>query len=340
MQNHQSATVFLFVLQPEFPISAVILASEALRIANQNSGLELFEWHFVSEEGADVRASNGLYLPCDADFDTAPRAQVVILFEGNLPTQNMSPRLLAYLRASARFGAVVGGVDTGTYGVVKSGLKAGRPRSADVVLHWEAVPAFTEWFPDLVPNNQINLSSGQVVFSAGGVATLDLILDLIERFQGEALAHEVANALIHTRRDAKTPQRQDQQSDFEAKTIATEMVKLMEQHLDFPYSLSELAHELDTPQRSLTRISQSQFSISPMRLYLRIRLQAARNFLFYEEQSIKDIATACGFSYPAAFSRAFLSQFGITPSQFRKDIRKRQKFRQHPEIHRLIAMRK
>jgi AraC-like DNA-binding protein len=58
-----------------------------------------------------------------------------------------------------------------------------------------------------------------------------------------------------------------------------------------------------------------------MRLYLHIRLQAARNLLFYEERSITDIANACGFSYPAVFSRAFRAHFGQTPRDFRARLR-------------------
>jgi AraC family carnitine catabolism transcriptional activator len=38
--------------------------------------------------------------------------------------------------------------------------------------------------------------------------------------------------------------------------------------------------------RSLARACQRHLDDSPMRLYLRICLQAARNFLFYEEFSI------------------------------------------------------
>ena len=40
-----------FLLIPEFPIYAVIPATEALRIANQNSGRTLFDWRFVSVDG-------------------------------------------------------------------------------------------------------------------------------------------------------------------------------------------------------------------------------------------------------------------------------------------------
>ena len=74
-----------------------------------------------------------------------------------------------------------------------------------------------------------------------------------------------------------------------------------------------------------------------MRLYQRIRLQAARNFLFYEDLSIKEIATACGFSAPAAFARTFKIQFGVSPSAFRAEVRQRQRLTEHPEIHRIIG---
>ena len=68
----------------------------------------------------------------------------------------------------------------------------------------------------------------------------------------------------------------------------------MEQNLDFPLSLKDIAIKLHIPPRSLSHICKQVFGQSPMRLYLRIRLQAARNFLFYEEKSVKDVLIACG----------------------------------------------
>ena len=67
---------FNLILQPEFPLNALVLASEALRIANQNSGRELFRWRFVTEDGKPVRASNGLWMSADDSLQTMPPAAV------------------------------------------------------------------------------------------------------------------------------------------------------------------------------------------------------------------------------------------------------------------------
>jgi AraC family carnitine catabolism transcriptional activator len=52
---------------------------------------------------------------------------------------------------------------------------------------------------------------------------------------------------------------------------------------------------------------------------------------------MKDIADACGFSYPSVFTRAFKAQFGETPRAFRLALRRRQGVGQtvRPEIARL-----
>ena len=317
-------------------MNALILASDALRIANQNSGRELFRWTFVSETGEPVRASNGMGVPVDCAIQDMPQADVYLLFEGNLPTQLNSQRLLGQLRAAARFGAMVGGIDTGAFALAQAGV-IGTASASDVALHWEAVPTFQERFPNASLRNQIYLVDENRVHCAGGVATLDMILDLIARFDGEALANEVANALVHTRRDAATRQRGDGPLEHGHDPLAGRIVSLMEQNLDFPLSLDELSTELGVPKRTLSRVCKRAFGESPMRLYLHVRLQAARNILFYEEFSIKDVAIACGFSYPTVFSRAFRAQFGQTPRQFRTTLRESQSLDMRPEIRRLIS---
>ncbi|WP_172670678.1 helix-turn-helix domain-containing protein [Labrenzia sp. DG1229] len=326
---------FALILQPEFSLTTLTIATEALRIANQNSGQRLFDWQIVSEDGGNVRASSGLWFAADCDLASADISDVTLLFEGNLPTQHLSKHLLGYLRRAARFGSVVGGLDSAAYALSQTGL-VGTETSPEVVLHWEAVPSFREWFPDARPLNRIFQLTQNRAQCAGGIATLDLMLELIARFASEAMANEVANALIHTRRGSHTRQRSDQSFYGEPLKPSARIVSLMKDNLDTPLALEELSFRLNMPSRTMSRICKATFGVSPMRLYLRIRLQAARNFLFYEEHSIKEIAEATGFSYPATFSRCFQNQFGQSPSQFRLRLRQKQRFAEHPEIHRLV----
>ncbi|HVT50965.1 MAG TPA: helix-turn-helix domain-containing protein [Dongiaceae bacterium] len=321
---------FNLILQPEFPINALILATEALRIANQNSGRELFTWRIVSEDGQPVRASSGMWMQADCDFAGMPRATYTLLFEGNLPTQRNSAKLLNQLRTAARFGGSIGGIDTGTFALAQAGLLGER----ETVLHWEATPTFHERFPETETKNQLYLIDGKRIACAGGVATLDLMLDLIGRTYGAALANEVADALVHTPRPAHAAQRLGDTAGAK-KSLSDRIVAVMESHLDFPLDLDGIAGKLGVSSRTVVRECRRSFSETPMRLYLRIRLQAARNILFYEEFSIKDVAVACGFSYPAVFSRAFRAQFKQTPRAFRASFRSRQKAAIRPEIRRL-----
>lgn len=321
---------FNLILQPEFPINALILATEVLRIVNQNSGRELVRWRIVSEDGQPVRASSGMWIQADCDLAQMPRADYTLLFEGNLPTQRNSPKLLNQLRAAARFGGTVGGIDTGAFALAQAGLIGER----ETVLHWEAAPTFRERFPETETRNQLYLIDGKRISCAGGVATLDMMLDVIGRIYGSAMANEVADALVHTPRPAHATQRLGDAAGPK-KSLSDRIVAVMESNLDFPLDLDGIAAKLGVSSRTVVRECRRSFGETPMRLYLRIRLQAARNILFYEEFSIKEVAVACGFSYPAVFSRAFRAQFKQTPRAFRASFRNKQKAAIRPEIRRL-----
>jgi AraC-like DNA-binding protein len=146
--------------------------------------------------------------------------------------------------------------------------------------------------------------------------------------------------LIHTQRDANQPQRVEGAGIDAEPSLSRRLIALMERHLDFPLNPRRLAGELGISVRTLERHSAREFGQTPTQLYLLVRLQAARNLLFYEEGDIKDIAVACGFSYPSVFTRAFKAQFGQSPRAFRQSFRDIQGRLVRPEIARLSAANK
>jgi AraC family carnitine catabolism transcriptional activator len=112
----------------------------------------------------------------------------------------------------------------------------------------------------------------------------------------------------------------------------------MEENLETPLSAQDLARHAGVSVRALGRILRDRLGESPMRYYLKVRLQAARNALFYSDIPIQDIAASCGFSSPAVFSRTFRTQFGVSPRRFRQQFTSEQLRRFRPELEQQLRL--
>jgi len=155
-------------------------------------------------------------------------------------------------------------------------------------------------------HGQIYLIDGQRITCAGGVATLDMMLDLIGRLKTPALANEVANALVYAPRAAVAPQRLDDRPRPAKRALSDRIVALMERNLDFPLSLEGIAEHLEVSHKTVLRECRRSFEETPMRLYLRIRLQAARNMLFYEEFASRTWRQPAAFPIRRCFRAPFM----------------------------------
>ena len=114
--------------------------------------------------------------------------------------------------------------------------------------------------------------------------------------------------------------------------LLTRILHEMEDNLETPLSARQLANRAGISVRALGRILRDRVGESPMRYYLKVRLQAARNSLFYSDIPIQGIAASCGFSCPEVFSRSFRSHFGVSPRDFRQQFAREQLRRFRPEL--------
>ena len=184
-----------FLLMPEFPVYAFVLAIEALRVANQNAGERLFSSHLLTSDGRPVAAGNGMTVVPDLAIADAPFLPTVIVFAGNHPEKHIKRALLAWLRRLDRHGALIGAVDTGQFALAKAGLLDG----FTVALHWEAMALFKEHYPHIEVRETLFAIDRNRITCAGGMATLDMMLHLVANRHGRALAEVVANGLVHGR---------------------------------------------------------------------------------------------------------------------------------------------
>lgn len=330
VQSESEVIRYGFLLLPEFPIYALIPAIEALRLANQNRGRRLYSWHLFSVDGKPVKAGNGMALPVEAAVADVPWFPTVFVFGGNHPTQHLSKRLLNWLRRLARHGAVLGAVDTGVFALAEAGLLDGYR----VTSHWEVMSTFRDKYPDILVTEQLYVIDRDRITCAGGVATLDLMAHLIARRHGHGLAQIVANGFVaqRIRRDAEPQRLSAQHISGDDRAPFTRILHAMEDNLETPLTARQLANRAGISVRALGRILRDRVGESPMRYYLKVRLQAARNALFYSDIPIQDVAASCGFSCPEVFSRSFRSHFGLSPRDFRQQFTREQLRRFRPEL--------
>ena len=324
-----------FLLLAEYPIYALIPAIEALRIANQNSGRQHFSWRMISHDGRPVRSCGGMSMAADASIADSGVLQTVIVCAGNQPTQHITKPILSWLRRLGRHGATLGAIDTGAFTLAAAGLLDGYR----VTLHWEAIPVFRERYPEIDVIEQLFLVDRNRLTCAGGIAALDMMLHLIAQRHGYALAQVVANGFVHERmrRDNEAQRRMMDPSDTATHELLS-IIRTMEDNLDQPLSPAELASACRLSVRRLERIVRRRLDDSPMRYYLKLRLQAARNLLFYSELPVNEIAGACGFSSVAVFDRAFRTQFAQCPSSYRKAFSGERLRRFRPDVSRDIGL--
>jgi len=97
---------------------------------------------------------------------------------------------------------------------------------------------------------------------------------------------------------------------------------------EFKRSMSEkvtpglLAEQSKIKPQQLARLTKRVYGLTPGQLITKIRISAACRFLKDPAMSISQVATDCGYYDHSAFTRAFRSATGVTPTGFRKRIQK------------------
>jgi AraC family carnitine catabolism transcriptional activator len=240
----------------------------------------------------------------------------VLIFAGNHPMRNFSRQLFSWLRRLARHGSVLGGVDTGAFILAEARLLD----DYEATVHWESITTFRERYIKTRVTERLFVIDRDRITCAGGHATLDLMLNLIAAKQGNSsLAQIVANSFISPQiRQGLNAQRIDSPDRPPTPgNMLTRILFHMEEHVGEPLSSGELALRVGLSVRALSRIVREHTGESAMRFYRKVRLQAARDALFYSESPIQDVAIACGFASPEVFSRTFRAHFGLSPREFR-----------------------
>lgn len=313
-----------FLLLPGFSHLALSSALEPMRMANYLAGRRLYTWHLIGVDGVPVAASNGLATAVDQALEPLPALDLLLVCAGVEVHRHCGRPLLAWLRRLAERHTPLGAVCTGGYVLAQAGLLDGYR----CTLHWEHISSLHEArrFPAVTFTSRLFVMDRDRYTCSGGIAPLDMMLHLIDREQGPALAEAIAEEFIHERiRGVGDRQRNPLRVRLgHSHPKLEEVATLMEANLQEPLALDELARYAGLSRRQLERLFQRYVGTPPLKYYLELRLARARLLLRQTQLPITEVALACGFISPPHFTKCYHDHFGHSPSGERKGRRERQ----------------
>lgn len=307
-----------FLLMNNFTLISLASAIEPLRMANQLSGAELYQWFTLSPGGVQVQASDGLTVTPDAAMEEQLKLDIVIVCGGYAAQHSASKEHLHWLQQQARQHRTLGAICTGSWVLAKAGLLDHYEAS----IHWECIASLKEAFPKIELSSKLFSIDRERMTSSGGTAPLDMMLNLIAREHGKQLSAGISDMFIYDR----VRNEQDQQrvplkhvlGSTQPKLL--EIVALMESNLEELLTLDELANYAHLSRRQLERLFQKYLHCSPSRYYLKLRLVRARQLLKQSSLSIIEVASACGFASTPHFSKCYREYFGLPPREERQGL--------------------
>ncbi len=288
--------------QPLFRVELVGLRRGSVICAN---GLTIS----VSQALADLAQTDIVYVPSLAILPTSsPRGHY--------------PEVVAWLREMFAAGALVCSTCSGSMLLAEAGLLHGQPATT----HWGFVELMQTEFPDVrVHPEQILVEAGaglRVVTAAGGSAWQDLVLYLVARFGGQALAVQTAKAfLLPGLKSSQLPYAGFREPTQHGDAAVEQAQARMRAHLCETDALEQALAATELPERTYTRRFKRATGLAPIAYLQRLRIERARELLELTALPVEEIGPQVGYEDAAHFRRLFKRLTGLAPGAYRRRFR-------------------
>ncbi len=312
---HKIAIIALHGVVP-FDLSTASEVFGWTRTRDQNPAYEIRvcgEAGTIKAGAFDIRTRWGL--------GEIPWADTVIVPGVSDPLHPVSETVTKKIRAAADAGARVASICSGAFILAAAGVLDGLRATT----HWLATAELARRYPAIdVDPNVLFIDNGQILTSAGAAAGLDLCLHMVRRDYGAAVAAESARLSV------MPLEREGGQAQFISHEMPASSASLqplliwLEQNLQHPLSIEDIAGRAATSTRTLSRRFLEQVGTTPLQWLLAVRIRRARQLLESTTLPVEQIATATGFGSATALRMRFGQILGTSPMRYR------QAFRQTP----------
>lgn len=309
-----------FLLLPGFTLTPFSSLLDMLRLAaddGDGSRPRRCRWRTLSAGGASVRCSAGVEVAPDEALGDPRRFDYIVVCGGLLRSQEADPEAcVAFVKAAAAAGVTLVALCTGSFLLARAGLLDGRT----ACVSWFHLNEFAEAFPRVRPDaTQLYAVDGNVVTCAGGTGAVDVGAWMIERHLGHAAVRKALDILVvEEARPAHTPQPRPSFVGAMRDERVRRCALLIEQRLSDPPSPSALARAVGLSPRQLGRLFVEETGLTPGAFVNELRLRYAQWLMNSSRKTLTAIASECGFTDAAHFSRRYSARFGTRPSADRR----------------------
>ena len=225
--------------------------------------------------------------------------------DGTLPSVHEHDRLLRHLKSAPKPIAVLAFNDYLAAQVEDACLELGLPVPSDVaIVGLSGIPIYSELAP--IPITTVVPDRARIIRKAA--EALDAIMD------GKRIASTVTSIppkelVIRQSTDGIAIQDAELRAAFRDATA----------DLSVPFNFPAAS---PNNRIRLNRKAQEEFGLSFKALVLNAKLHHARTLLVTTNDKIDSIARDCSFCNASYFIKTFVEQFGLTPSEYRRHIKK------------------
>jgi transcriptional regulator GlxA family with amidase domain len=309
--DHKDILHFDIILSDDFILMELAGVVDVLRISNRILGFEKFQWKLYSERGGRISASAGAFVET-AVIPKLPNSDYGVFLgctDLNYTSLDVEKYAARYRHASSK--VILFAEAASRY------IASNQEFATDHTTHWENRALLEEKKGIFGVKASLAVSDGQIITSAGMGTVADVILALVGSHVSSAKLTIVSKIILHDKiRAFDTLQTEVLGTVSGDASVLNKAIKLMQENIEEPITMSELANRIGYTPRWLERNFKAYLGCSPGRYYREIRMNHGHNLLRNTNMSIQEIALACGCH--SGFSLAYQQVFGQTPHQARK----------------------